>query len=161
MSEDNHSQGLPEIETELGGDEIRERLHSLSKRGKLPGFEKEVGGGLCAVAAHGVPFDSQLLLRLEGGRLSFECRLLPLMPRLFVLMMVVAVWPGLPLTDSFLSSFDWYNSLMGSLRLRTWYWYLPLTVVPLPFAFRGALAKSRSSALESAGEQIEKIRSVL
>ena len=161
VSESDENQSLPTIQTELSSDEIRARLHTLSKRGKLPGFEKNPSDAICAVAAHGAPFDSRLLLAIKDGQLRFECRLLPMMPRIFAILLIVAVWPGLPLTDTFLSSFDWYNAMLSSIGIKTWHWYLPLTVLPTPFAFRGALMKSRSSAQESAMEQIEKIRSVL
>lgn len=161
MSNSEENQGLPGVPTTLSEDEIRSGLRTLSKKGKLPGFETKEPGAICSVAAHGVPFDSKLLLRLEGDTVRFETRLLPMMPWVFGLMLVVAIWPGLPLTDSFLSSFDWYLSLMGSIGIDTWHWYLPLTVLPAPFAFRSAIRKSKLSAQGSALEQIEKIRSVL
>lgn len=161
MSNSEENQGLPGVPTTRSEDEIRSGLRTLSKKGKLPGFEPKEPGAICSVAAHGVPFDSKLLLRLEGDTVRFETRLLPMMPWVFGLMLVVAIWPGLPLTDSFLSSFDWYLSLMSSIGIETWHWYLPLTVLPAPFAFRSAIRKSKLSAQESALEQIEKIRSVL
>ena len=161
VSDSIENQTLPTIETALSAEEVRSRLHTLSKRGKLPGFEKDTQGALCSVAAHGTPFDSELRVHHDSGSLSFECRMLPMMPRVFAILLIVAIWPGLPLTDSFLSSFDWYNGLLGSIGLKTWHWYLPLTILPTPFAFRGAIMKSRASAHESALEQIEKIRSVL
>lgn len=161
MTNTNDNPSLPTIETSLSADDIRDRLHTLSKRGKLPGFEKDTQDALCAVAAHGAPFDSELRVHHTSGSISFECRLLPLMPRIFALLLIVAVWPGLPLTDSFLSSFDWYNGIMDSIGIKTWHWYLPITILPAPFAFRSAMMKSRASAHESALEQIEKIRSVL
>ena len=161
MSDPIENQTLPTIETDLSSDEVRTRLLTLSKRGKLPGFEKDVPGALCSVAAHGAPFDFELRVHHESGKLSFECRLLPIMPRIFALLLIVAIWPGLPLTDSFLSSFDWYNGMLGSIGIKTWHWYLPLTILPAPFAYRGAIKKSRASAHESAIEQIEKIQSVL
>ncbi len=161
MSDPNENQPLPRIETSLSADEVRSRLHTLSKRGKLPGFEKEAKDAICSVAAHGAPFDSELRIHHDSGTVSFQCRLLPTMPRIFVLLLVVAIWPGLPLTDSFLSSFDWYNGIMSSIGIQTWHWYLPLTILPAPFAYRGAVKKSRASAHESAMEQIDKIRSVL
>ncbi len=161
MSTSDEQQPLPSIETPHSGDEIRERLRAMSKRGKLPGFEPDEPGALCSVAAHGTPFDSKLLLHLRDGVLSFECRVLPMMPRVFVLLLVITVWPGLPLTETFLSSFDWYNGLMGSIGIETWHWYLPLTTLPAPFAYLGAMKKSCQSAHGSALEAIEKIRSIL
>jgi hypothetical protein len=161
VSEAAENQSLPTLETDLSPEEIRSRLLKLSKKGKLPGFEQDVSGALCAVAAHGAPFDSKLLIVHKGNALVFQCRMLPLMPRIFAVLLIVAVWPGLPLTETFLTSFDWYNSLLGSIGMKTWHWYLPLTILPTPLAFRGALLKSRSSAHESVLEQIKKISSVL
>lgn len=161
MSKPSSNQQLPEVQTTLSESEVRDRLRTLSKRGKLPGYEATEANAVCSVAAHGSPFDAKLSLHLENGRLTFRLSLLQIMPGVFALLLIVAVWPGLPLTDSFLSSFDWYNGLMGSIGIKTWHWYLPLTILPAPFAFRSAIAKSRSSAHESALEQIEKIRAVL
>jgi hypothetical protein len=157
----NSNAELPTLQINHPPDEVRARLTKLSKRGKLPGYESNEPGAVCSVAAHGTPFDSKLLVHLESNSLSFSCVLLPLMPRVFALILVVAVWPGLPLTDSFLSSFDWYNNLMGSIGIKTWHWYLPLTILPAPFAFRGAIMKSRISAHQSALEAIEKIKAAL
>lgn len=161
VSKTSRNQQLPDVQTTLSESEVRDRLRTLSKRGKLPGFEAGETNAVCSVAAHGSPFDSKLLLHLENERLTFRLSLFPMMPSIFALLLIVAVWPGLPLTDSFLSSFDWYNGLMGSIGIKTWHWYLPLTILPAPFAFRSAIVKSRTSAHESAIEQIEKIRAVL
>ncbi len=161
VSNTGRNQQLPEVQTTLSEHDVRDRLRTLSKRGKLPGFEASEADAVCSVAAHGSPFDAKLTLHLADDRLTFRLSLLRMMPGIFALLLIVAVWPGLPLTDSFLSSFDWYNGLMGSIGIKTWHWYLPLTILPAPFAFRSAIAKSRSSAHESALEQIEKIRAVL
>lgn len=161
LSESQENTELPTISTSLSGDEVRSRLSTMSKRGKLPGFEPNEPGALCSVAAHGTPFDSKLLIRLDGGDLRFECEMNRLMPCVFALLLVVTIWPGLPLTSTFLTSFDWYNSIMSSIGIQTWHWYLPLTILPAPFAFRSALMKSKRSALESALEAVEKVLSVL
>lgn len=152
---------LATIMTEHSADEVKERLRAMSKRGKLPGFDADEPAGLCSVAAHGTPFDSKLVIRHDADKLSFQCELLPTMPRVFVLILIITIWPGLPLTEGFLVSFDWYNGLMNSIGIETWHWYLPLTILPAPFAYRGAMKKSRSSAHESAVETVEKIRAVL
>ena len=83
------------------------------------------------------------------------------MPRVFAALLIVTIWPGLPLTDDFLSSFQWYEHFVGRTGIQTWYWYLPLTVLPAPFAFKGAIKKSKASAYESAIETIEKLGKVL
>jgi len=152
---------LPAIATELSTEEIKARLLKLSKRGKLAGYEGEDCEGIAQVAAHGTPFDSKLIINHNDGQLEFELRLISLMPRIFALLLVITVWPGLPLTDDFLSSFQWYEKLVASTGVKTWYWYLPMTILPAPFALRSAIKKSKSSAFESAIETIEKLGKVL
>lgn len=154
-------QSLPSIPTALTADEVKQRLSKLSKQGKLAGFELNEPGALCSVAAHGTPFDSKLIITHKDDALSCVCSMLPMMPRIFVLLLVVTVWPGLPLTDGFLVSFDWYTGLMSWIGIDTWHWYLPLTILPIPFAFRASMMKSKTSAHQSALEVIEKIKSVL
>ena len=161
VSDTQQNDALPTIETELDAKSVKDRLQELSKRGKLPGFEPSEPGGLCSVAAHGTPFDSKLIVHHEPGQVRFECEMLPLMPRVFALLLIITIWPGLPLTEGFLVSFDWYNNLMSSIGIETWVWYLPLTILPAPFAYRGAIKKSRVSAHQSALETVEKLRSVL
>lgn len=161
MTEIQLNQALPSIETDLDANVVRERLRDQSKRGKLPGFEASDPQGLCSVAAHGTPFDSKLVLHHETNHVRFECVMLPMLPRIFALLLIITIWPGLPLTEGFLVSFDWYNNLMNSIGIETWHWYLPLTVLPAPFAYRSAIRKSRVSAHQSAVETIEKLRKVL
>ena len=161
MTTPPESQTLPSVETTLSPDEVKSRLTKLSKKGKLAGFEPSEPSALCSVAAHGAPFDSKMLIRHDGDTLEFECVLLPMMPRIFVLLLIVTVWPGLPLTEGFLVSFDWYTGLMSKIGIDTWHWYLPLTILPAPFAYLGAIKKSKQSAHKSALEAIEKVQSVL
>jgi len=149
------------IATELEPEEIKARLLKMSKKGKLPGYESDPGDGLAAVAAHGAPFDSKLVLYHEPGGVRFELKMLPLFPAIFVAVLVVTIWPGLPLTDGFLRSFQWYEHFVGHTGIKTWYWYLPMTVLPAPFAVKGSIKKARASAEVSALETIEKLRTVL
>lgn len=161
VSNPDPNPSLPSVPTDRDPAEIKQRLTTLSKRGKLAGFEPNEPDALCSVAAHGTPFDSKMCVHHSGHELSFECELLPMMPRIFALLLVITVWPGLPLTDSFLSSFDWYTGLMAKIGIDTWHWYLPLTILPIPFVWRSAIMKSRTSAIESAHEAIEKIRAAI
>jgi hypothetical protein len=158
---DAADQSLPTIATQLGSEEIKGRLLKLSKRGKLAGYEPSCPNGLAAVAAHGAPFDSKLVLHHRDGEVSFELKMIALMPQLFVALLIVTIWPGLPLTEVFLDSFVWYTDFVAKTGIETWHWYLPLTVLPAPFAFKGAIKKSKSSAYESAIETIEKLDKVL
>ena len=160
MVQDTDNQ-LPSISTNLSTEEITDRLVKLSKRGKLAGYDGACAGGLASVAAHGTPFDSQLILHHHDGEVSFELKLIALMPRVFAALLIVTIWPGLPLTEGFLDSFVWYSDFVANTGIKTWYWYLPLTILPAPFAFRGAIKKSKQTAYESAIETIEKLDKVL
>ncbi len=160
MGQDADNQ-LPSISTNLSTEEIKDRLAKLSKRGKLAGYEGTCADGLASVAAHGTPFDSKLVLKHHDGEVSFELRLMAMMPRVFAAILIVTIWPGLPLTEGFLDSFVWYSDFVASTGIETWYWYLPLTILPAPFAFKGAIKKSKLTAYESAIETIEKLEKVL
>ncbi len=160
MVQDTDNQ-LPSISTNLSTEEITDRLVKLSKRGKLAGYDGACADGLASVAAHGTPFDSQLILHHHDGEVSFELKLIALMPRVFAALLIVTIWPGLPLTEGFLDSFVWYSDFVANTGIKTWYWYLPLTILPAPFAFRGAIKKSKQTAYESAIETIEKLDKVL
>jgi len=152
---------LTAISTALASEEVNARLLKMSKRGKLAGYDAQCPDGLASVAAHGTPFDSKLVITHQGEELGFELKLIPLMPNLFIVLLVVSIWPGLPLTDVFLSSFQWYERFVANTGVKTWYWYLPMTVLPAPFMWKSAIAKSKTSSHQSAVETIEKISKVL
>jgi len=148
-------QTLEVIETKLSATEAKERMGKLSKKGKLPGFDANCQQGLFAVAAHGTPFDSVLIFEHQEGQLTPSLKLTPMIPSIFAALLVITVWPGLPLTDGFLASFPWYGNLMAKIGIDTWHWYLPITILPAPFMWRSAIRKSRDSAYVSAQETIE------
>lgn len=148
---------LPRIETSLNHDQVYARLLKLSKQGKLAGFRHEKGAADAVVDAHGNPFDSDLLVHHAGSSLEFEVKMRAKLPVVFAILLVLTVWPGLPLTDSFLLTFGWYERLVSG-WLETWMWYLPMTVLPIPFVWRTSMMKSTRSAHEHALETIEKIR---
>jgi hypothetical protein len=152
---ENH---IATVQTALGRDEVVARLTALSKKGKLAGFERDAvpGNADAAFAAHGNPFDGQVLVRAGDGSVHFDLH----MPRKWTVILgvvlVLTVWPGLPITDGFLQNFDWYARLTAG-RLDTWMWYLPLTVIPAPFMLRSTARKSRVSAAEHARETVERV----
>lgn len=152
------------IETTLDPSGVVEALKTMSKRGKLAGFQAGGESGSAVVDAHGTPFDSDLIVQSESDgdqtRVRFQLIMRRKMPILFALILVVTIWPGLPLTESFMLSFGWYERLLGD-SIETWMWYLPLTMIPAPFAWRSAILKSKKSAHQHAQETIERIRSVL
>jgi len=154
---------FPSLPCALSEGEITSRLEGLAKRGKLAGYEspvKGVPGALFAVAAFGHVFDYRLIAhseRDEAGRVTLRFTLVQLMraPLIFALVLILTVWPGVWLTDSMLTSyFSWYT-------VETWKWYLPLTVLPIPFMWRSTHLKSLSAASRHAGEQLEKINGEL
>lgn len=151
---------LPTIETPFDADTVVAKLRNRSKRGKLPGFDNKPKAGIASVVAYGVPFDGTLFVYHEMGGLRFDAQLNRKIPAIFAVILVLTVWPGLPLTDSFLSNFLWYEKLLAK-GLATWMWYVPTTILPLPFVWRTAIKKSRASIHAHALETIEKLRPVL
>lgn len=154
---------LPSVRSPLLPVEILTRLDAMARRGKLAGYATRGASGI-EVAAFGDPFDHDLRGELEasgtagagptGGAVTirFELHMRPKLPALFVVILAVSVWPGVWLTHSMLVTyFSWYT-------IQTWWWYIPLTVVPLFWMVPRMLKKSRAAVRTSALEQIEKIR---
>ena len=164
LSSDDSANPLPSIQTAQDAEAVYGALLKMSKRGKLAGFEHDAGAGSAVADAHGSPFDSDLLIEHaggeSGGEVRFSLKLRTKFPAIFAALLIVSVWPGLPLTDSFMFNFEWYERLMGE-SIKTWMWYLPLTVLPIPFVWKSAIKKSHKSAQSHAIETIEKIRAVL
>ena len=145
---------LPRVRTELTSEEILRRVRRLSERGKLPGFAAPVEGGLFECAAFGNPFDYRLVAQHEGSELRFRVKIKAKMPAIFWGAMAFTVWPGVIFTDSLLNTwFGWYPN-------ETWVtyaWYMPLTLLPLPWLHRSVMRKTRLAALVHAHEQIGRI----
>ena len=148
---------LPTIETTLDTPAIVDRLKVRSKRGKLAGFDEHPSSGIASVAAFGSPFDGILSIHHEQSIISFQLQLAKKLPTIFGTVLVLTIWPGMPLTDSFLHNFIWYERVVAW-GLETWMWYIPTTILPLPFVWRTAIKKSRTSTHAHALETIEKIR---
>lgn len=153
------SEPIPALVVTLSDEEILARAEQLARRGKLPGFERGGDGSLFRTAAFGAPFDYSLLARTasEGpGRvLRFEMRLRMRAPLIALIVTILTVWPGVWLTDSMLRTY------FSGYDYRTWMWYLPLSVLPLPWYFPRALRKSREAAIEHAMELVERLRVAL
>lgn len=146
---------LPSIRCGLSEQEVLERLGTASRRGRLAGFAARPAGATFAVAAHGSPFDSVLLAAVDAaaGRITFRLEMLKKVPVIFAVLLVATVWPGVLLMDSLIpGEWGW---------IPTWWWYVPLTVLPIPWAWRGAMKKSRASSHASALEMIKRIASEL
>lgn len=160
---------LPTLEVPLPPAEVIQRLDKASRRGRLPGFEKGNGEVLFRTDAWGTPFDSDLMARCESTgevtRLGFSVRLRRKLPAIYVVILAVTVWPGVIVTDSMLRLwFEWYNHLtqialfnVGGFSWFTYAWYLPLTVLPLPWMWKGWMRRSCGTAHVSALEMIAKM----
>lgn len=158
---------LPELSSPLSGVEIVAKLDAAARRGKLPGFRKpdasNVGSDvLFVITDFGTPFESILEARAtpsaSGSVLGFAPKLKPTMPWIFIASLALSIWPGVWLTDSmirtYFPSYTW--SFWGTCA-----WYLPLTILPTPFAISSAFKKSRASAHTEALALIDSIRSVI
>lgn len=151
---------LPSISTPLGATECKSRASRLSTRGKLPGYAPEPG--LFSCAAFGAPFDYRLVAEHDAGdtdhRLTFRAERLRRLPWIYAVVLAVTVWPGVVFTDSILNTwFGWYPNPWWF----TWAWYIPITLIPIPWIWRSVARKSRASALGHAYEQIEKLASAV
>src|SRR6266404_376581 len=84
---------LPSILTDLSAAQIRERLTTASRRGRLAGFDpRPRDGALFAAAAHAHPFDSLLLGELRDGRIQFRLVMLRKIPLLFGAVLIFTIW---------------------------------------------------------------------
>ena len=148
---------LPTIATGASPQEIVERLTMASRRGKLAGFDPRPRcGGLFAAAAHGHQFDSLIVADHDGanGRLSFRLVMLRKMPLVFGAILALTIWPGVYCMDELVSQLGFWRPEHPWL---TYYWYLPLTVLPMPWMSRSVVRRSVRSAREHARETIETI----
>jgi len=145
------------VRTPLAPDQVAAKAQEASRRGRLPGFERGGDGGLFSVVAFASPFDRRLVIRAdaaEGGTLlGFALVLKPLMPLVFLVVGITTIWPGVWITESMLESY-----FPGSWIARyTWWWYVPLSTLPLPWAGWSMWTKSAREALASAEETIAAI----
>ncbi len=114
----------------------------------MPGFQRGEGGSF-SVAAFGQPFDGRLNASLDDEKLTFSIRMLSKLPVIFGVVLLLTIWPGVYLTDQLIpGEWGW---------IPTWWWYLPITVLPIPWIWRGLMRKSRATMHASALEAIAKI----
>ncbi len=145
-------------------DEAIWKLEIMSRRGRLPGFRRTIQG--CEVAAHGNPFDKVMVLQAsdsvgKGAVFAPQLRLERKAPTITAILFVLTVWPGVLLTDSFMRMhLDFYDAWTTN-GLKTWWWYIPLTVLSLAWAWAAAMKKSHRTALVSAKEALAKIAAEL
>jgi hypothetical protein len=149
------------LRTPLGRQELLERLARAARRGLVPGFAERDQAGF-RVDADAVPFAYELAGALEDGGAGTIVRLrlrrLRRMPLIFGVVLALTVWPGVWLTDSLMGTYwESYGRWSADMPWLTYAWYLPLTVVPLPWMWRSFSRKSRAEAAESARKQIDAI----
>ncbi|MDX2132706.1 MAG: hypothetical protein SFY69_11715 [Planctomycetota bacterium] len=139
--------------------EVVARLDERARRGKMAEFRAGPPPGLFSVTTAGQPFDYLLSAQgeasPEGTRLAFSLKVLPRTPLIFAAVLVFTIWPGVWLTDSMLRSY-WTGY-----DYATWMWYLPVTVLPLPWACVRLWKRSRRAAESHALEIIADIRAAL
>jgi hypothetical protein len=143
---------LPRIATLLSAEQVVERLRTASKRGRLPGFQAG-NGALFSVAAHGYPFDGVLRGDMRDGHLEFSLEMLKKLPIIFAIVILLTIWPGSYFMDELVAQ------VLPSLWRPwiTYYWYIPVTVLPIPWMWRGLMRKSRTTMDAAAREAIRKI----
>lgn len=150
--------GLQSVVVPLDSAAIVERLTTASRRGRLAGFTSSPAAGvLFQATAFGSPFEGVLEARGEpsdgGTRLRFQTRMLRKFPAIFAAVLAFTIWPGVYFTDELVAQF--LPSVWSPWV--TYYWYLPLTILPVPWMWRGAMRKSRRTMTEHARETIAKI----
>jgi hypothetical protein len=142
------------IRTSLQAGEILDRLEQAARRGKLAGFTKGGRGGLFSVETHGHPYDGDLIAsanfgRPDDGRITFQFRLRRKMPVIFAIVLLATIWPGVYFMDQLIPG-EWG-------LIRTEWWYLPLTILPIPWMWRTLMHRSMTSNRTMAGEAIAKV----
>jgi len=153
------------VRSALGPEAFVECAARLSRQGKLPGFARltpeKSGEAAFRVLAFGGVFDHEVVARVrpaEGGgsEASFTLRALKKVPAIMIAVLVLSVWPGLPLTDSMLRLyFDWY----AQSGVQTWWWYLPCVLLALPPLWK-QWKRAGVEAVEDARKQIAKVEGV-
>lgn len=151
---------LPDLALGVATSEVMPRLEASARRGKLAGLRAGRAGECFRVEVGSHPFDHEIVGELspDSRSLRLRIRLLPRLPLIYAVLIVLSVWPGLWITDSMLTTyFGWY-------RLGLWWtaaWYIPLTVLPLPWMLVSMLRRSRVDAGERAALLVAEIARVL
>ncbi|MEQ8846007.1 MAG: hypothetical protein RIB58_14260 [Phycisphaerales bacterium] len=149
---------LHDVCISFGLDEALRRLGQAARRGKLPEFHPGgPDGALFRAGALGHPFDRDLLAWSEprdgGLRLRFGLRWRRKAPIIYLAAMIVTVEPGRYFLELMIPGSWGWGSIM--------WWYYPLTIIPIPLAWRHFMRQARNSTLESAKESHSAIVSIL
>ncbi|MFO0787728.1 MAG: hypothetical protein U0573_15430 [Phycisphaerales bacterium] len=148
------------IHTPATGTKINEKMLSLSRAGKLPGY-KPAAEGFHALA-YGWVYDFDLVAAFtpqgSGTSVKFALAVRPKMPWIVAAALLLSVFPGVWVTHSMLSIyFSWYPGELW----KTCAWYLPVSILPIPWVWKRAMDRSRVAAEESGLELIERIGAAL
>ncbi len=156
----DRAEELPALSTPLSPEAALAALLDMAKRGELGGFERTNNGFIADV--HSEPFDHRLLgvVRASahersphGSTVEFSLSMLKRGPLISLTILVLSLWPGMWLTDTMLST---YFSGYRLTPTQTAMWYVPLTLLPVPWMIRGFL-RSRESARREARGLAERI----
>jgi hypothetical protein len=157
-----HSACVPELVTPLSPEEVVQRLDGAARRGKLAGFETGQGPILFTTLAFGEPFDHLLEAQAEaldqGTRLTFSVKLPSRPLAMIAAVLALTVWPGVWLTHSMLVT---YFTAYALSFWGTCAWYLPISVLPIPWTWRWMIRRTNTAAMASAMEQVQKIAAEL
>lgn len=151
---------IPAIRSPLPPSEAVDRLALLSKRGKLPGFQRQPAQGTTEkfqLLVFGNPYDRILLGTAApsdtGSQITLECRLLRKIPIFVIAVMVFALFPGVLVTHSMLSVwFSWYT-------WNEWItvaWYVPLFLLAVPALIKQYRNSERAAAIDLA-KRVEQV----
>lgn len=151
----------PQIASVLTPALVLERLEREARRGKLPGYVRAGASGF-VIDADAIPFEGRVCGTIagtaSGTAVSMAISLKPAMPWGFFVVLVLAAWPGVLLTESFLRAVlpGW-----GWLHTTTWYWYFPLAVVSIPLVMIPAVRRSRTGAAASGAKISQHVATML
>jgi hypothetical protein len=156
---------LPALVVESSPQQIVEKLETAARRGRMAGFERGVDNGvLFKTAAFGGPFDGELEARAEvvpngATRLHFSTRMKQRTLWIFIVILLVSIWPGAPITQSLLATwFPWWPWLWGA---PFYWWYLSISIIGSPWSVWSAVKKSRLGISQSAVEMLGKVEGEL
>lgn len=155
-----------------------QRLDQAARRGRLPGFTPQVRGGLFAVELAGMPFDADLIAEpvarpSDSGSdsagenpagppgaagvldrvLRFRIRWRRRLPVAVAGVLLSTIWPGVYFVDRLIpGQWGW---------IPTWWWYVPISALPLPCIWATLIRRSRGAHAEQARQMIAQIAAEL
>jgi hypothetical protein len=158
------SHPLAPIDTSHAPPDAVSLLARAAKQGKLPGFEAGASPSACSVEAFGTVFDHRIHIEFSpvstGGSRATLTLVRPFKkPAIFLAVMLICIWPGYPMTDSMLRTWwGWYDTLPSWATIA---WYLPLTILPMPFVWVKWTRESHAAAVAHSQEQRVAIEAIL